>query len=121
MVSCSNYLLAYFCFFRTSVKLCPKSLLKLSEPEPFVKYRLAAFSREEIPKVKEQSNKDREGSLAQRSGSVLKEEDPKKDIVDEHVTEKQGAAGRKAEGTTGRLFLLTPTQPQQSWPIRPLT
>ncbi|XP_045059128.1 MAP7 domain-containing protein 2 [Desmodus rotundus] len=87
---------------RTSVKLCPKSLLKLSEPEPFVKYRLAAFSREEIPKVKEQSNKDREGSLAQRSGSVLKEEDPKKDIVDEHVTEKQGAAGRKAEGTTGK-------------------
>lgn len=120
MVSCSNYLLACFWFCRTSAKLHTKSLLKLPEPDPIVKYRLSAFSGDEMPKMKEQSNKDREGSLTQRSGSLLRDTSPEKDIVDEHVTEKNGAAGGKAEGNTGRVFLQTPTQPQLSWPVRPL-
>ncbi|KAF6090999.1 MAP7 domain containing 2 [Phyllostomus discolor] len=87
---------------RTSAKLHPKSLLKLPEPEPIVKYRLSAFSGDEVPKMKEQSNKDREGSLAQRSGSLLRDKAPEKNIVDEHVTEKRGSAGGKAEGNTGK-------------------
>ncbi|XP_045712005.1 MAP7 domain-containing protein 2 isoform X2 [Phyllostomus hastatus] len=87
---------------RTSAKLHPKSHVKLPEPEPIVKYRLSAFSGDEVPKMKEQSNKDREGSLAQRSGSLLRDKAPEKDIMDEHVTEKQGAAGGKAEGNTGK-------------------
>ncbi|KAM5289529.1 MAP7 domain-containing protein 2 isoform 2-T2 [Glossophaga mutica] len=87
---------------KTSAKVYSKPLLKLPEPEPIVKYRLSAFTGEEAPKTKEQSNKDWEGGLAQQSGSLFRDKAPEKDIVDEHVTENQGATGGKAEGSTGK-------------------
>ncbi|XP_036902250.1 MAP7 domain-containing protein 2 [Sturnira hondurensis] len=87
---------------RITAKLYSKSLLKLPEPEPTVKYRLSAFSGEELPKMKEQSNKDWGGGLAQRSGSLLTDKGPEKDIMDQHVTKKQEAAGGQSEGIAGK-------------------
>ncbi|XP_053511732.1 MAP7 domain-containing protein 2 [Artibeus jamaicensis] len=87
---------------RTSATLYQKSFLKLPEPEPIVKHRSSSFSGEEIPKMKEQSNKDWGGGLAQRSSSLIRDKAPEKDIMDEHDTEEQGAAGGQAEGITGK-------------------
>lgn len=86
---------------RTGANLYRKSFLKLPEPEPIVKYRLSSFSGEEILGFKELSSKDSEEGLAQRSGSLIKDEATEEDLMDGHVTENQEAAEGQAEDITG--------------------
>lgn len=87
-----------------------------------MKYRLPALPSQETPKKKaekEKSNKEREGALTQRVASPHGEDAPEKHVVDKHITEKQAAAGGKAESSGGRPSLLTLPRPRLSWASSP--
>ncbi|XP_059536465.1 MAP7 domain-containing protein 2 isoform X3 [Myotis daubentonii] len=81
--------------------LSPKNV-KVPYPESPVQNRLATFSGQETPKKKadkEKSNKEREGALAQQAAGSLRVEASEKRLVEKHASEKNVAAGGKAESS----------------------
>ncbi|XP_023410933.1 MAP7 domain-containing protein 2 isoform X3 [Loxodonta africana] len=70
-----------------------------------VRYRLPAFSNQEVPKKKaekEKTNKEREGAVGQQAFGTHREEAPEKHVLDKHTTEKHAASGGKAESNEGK-------------------
>ncbi|XP_049729214.1 MAP7 domain-containing protein 2 isoform X5 [Elephas maximus indicus] len=70
-----------------------------------VRYRLPAFSNQEVPKKKaekEKTNKEREGAVGQQAFGAHREEAPEKHVLDKHTTEKHAASGGKAESNEGK-------------------
>ncbi|XP_014398952.1 PREDICTED: MAP7 domain-containing protein 2 isoform X3 [Myotis brandtii] len=81
--------------------LSPKNV-KVPYPESPVQNRVATLSGQETPKKKadkEKSNKEREGALAQQAAGPLRVEASEKRLVEKHASEKNVAAGGKAESS----------------------